>query len=142
MIRPSREVVLLVTLVLALATRAEAQKVKLKNEGIKGTFVTASCKGPSLCTLLDLSATAAGQFLYVTQVCFTNTAIPPGNEAAMRISTDASGEIAAAIVAEFETKCVSFDPARLVQPNDTLECHESKAVATSHCSVSGVTAAK
>jgi hypothetical protein len=139
MVGPTCEVVVVTSWRCA---RAEAQNVKLKNEGIKGTFVTASCSGPLLCSLLDLSATAAGQFLYVTQVCFTNTANPPGNAVAMRISTGASGEIAAAMVAEYETKCISFDPARLVQPNDTLECHESKNVATSHCSVSGITTAK
>jgi hypothetical protein len=58
----------------------------------------------------------------------------------MRVSTSASGEIAAAFVGEFETKCVSFEPARLVQPNNTLQCHESRNAATSHCSVSGVLA--
>jgi hypothetical protein len=127
-------------IVLLLGAPAAAQKVKLKNEGIKGIFVTASCSGPISCSLLDLSATAPGQFLYVTQVCFTNTAIPGGNEAAMRISTTASGEIAAAIVDEFDTRCVSFEPARLVQPNDALVCHENRAVPTSHCSASGILA--
>ena len=142
MARTNCGVALLVALVSMWVAPAEAQKVKLKNEGIKGTFVTASCQGPTLCALLDLSTAAPDQFLYVTQVCFTNTATPPNNEAGMRISTSASGEIAAALVAEFETECVSFEPARLVQPNDTLECHESRAVATSHCSVSGVLAKK
>jgi hypothetical protein len=116
--------------------------VKLKNEGIKGTFVTASCSGPLLCTLVDLNTAAPGEFLYVTQICFTNTAAPPNNEAGMRVTTSASGVLAAALVEEFETKCISFDPARLVQPNDTLDCHESRNVATSHCSVSGVLAKK
>jgi hypothetical protein len=135
-------IALLVGLGLTSAAPAGAQKVKLKNEGIKGTFVTASCQGPTLCALLDLSTAAPDQFLYVTQVCFTNTATPPNNEAGMRVSTGASGMIAAALVTEFETQCVSFDPARLVQPNDTLQCHESRAVSTSHCSVSGVLAKK
>jgi hypothetical protein len=142
MARTNCGVVLLVALVCTGVTPAEGQKVKLKNEGIKGTFVTANCQGPTLCTLIDLSTAAPDQYLYLTQVCFTNTAVPGANEAGMRISTNASGEIAAAFVEEFETECISFDPARLVQPNDTLECHESRAVATSHCSASGVLAKK
>ena len=133
-----RRIAMSVAMILLLGVPAGAQKVKLKNENIKGTFVTASCSGPTLCTLIDLSAAAPGEFFYVTQVCFTNTAPPPGNVAGMRVSSGASGEVAAALVDEFDTRCISFEPARLVQPNDQLDCHESRAVATSHCSVSGV----
>jgi hypothetical protein len=117
----------------ALPRAIEAQQIKLKDKGIKGTLTTASCTGPIGCQIKDLGATAPDLFLYVTQVCLHSSSFA----ATVIARAVGSGVLAAAQLTPHETRCFTYEPARLVAPNDVLQCTESANTAAG-CAVTGV----
>ena len=121
----------------SLPPPVEAQQVKLRESGIKGALMTASCTGPNACVLQDLGTSAPDLFLYVTQVCLINATF--ASTVVARATN--SGVLASAQLAAFETRCFTFEPARLVAPNDVLQCTES-ANTSAGCTVTGVLSKK
>ena len=125
-------------LLLALAPTANAQQVKLKNLGIKGTLTSRSCLSNGSCIILDLFAEAPDElFLFVTQICLIN----PTN-------TSTTGSVAVGgdtIVTDFltsdDTECFLFSPAYLVPKNGLLQCIED-GVSFVRCQVTGVLSKK
>ena len=126
-----------VLLLPSFPTSAEAQQVKLRDSGIKGTLMTASCTGPNACVLKDLGTSAPDLFLYVTQTCLISSTFA----STVVARATASGSLAVAQLAPHETRCFTFEPARLVAPNDVLQCTESANTAAG-CTVTGILSKK
>ena len=133
--RRTRVVLAVVILMLALPHLAIAQQIKLKDKGLKGTLLSANCVGPISCVLKNLSVDAPDMFLYVTQVCLMSATFAPVTVTAQGT---ASGILATARLAtDNETRCFTFEPARVVNQNDTLVCTESGNTSAG-CMVTGI----
>ena len=125
---------------------ASAQTVKLRDSKIKGELYSESCRPSTataydICTLVDLSSYAPDEFFYVTQVCSMNVygaAIATG----IKYSGLNRPYVAAWDMPGRGTKCHSFDPALLVEPNSSLQCVHISGSYQGFCLVTGVLSKK
>ncbi len=135
----SQIAVVAVALSLVAVSPVQAQSVKLKDLGVKGRLVSATCSPSTIsCVLIDLSAVAPDEFFYVTQICMTQVT---GTGMGYRVQTT-SGLTYAQAGSPFNTECFSYEPALVVTANQTLSCIQQSSGAIGNCTVTGVLSAK